>query len=62
LAVSKANVFLSSQLKGYSRFWIVDQRDPFVQYYNTIAKFGGLVQAPKNITTFGCLRAYIAAH
>lgn len=27
-----------------------------------MAKLGALVHAPKNITIFGCLRAYIAAH
>jgi hypothetical protein len=27
-----------------------------------MAKLGAFVQAPKNITMFGCLKAYIAAH
>ena len=39
-----------------------DHKEPLEQNYKTIAKFGALVQAPKNITIFGCLKAYIAAH
>jgi hypothetical protein len=41
---------------------MVDHNDPLAQYSNTIAKFGGFVHAPKNITMFGCRNAYIAAH
>jgi len=39
-----------------------DQSEPFEQYSSTIAKFGALVQAPKNMTIFGCLSASMAAH
>lgn len=62
LAVSRENLLLSSQDRGTSKFWIVDHNEPLAQYYNTIAKLGGFVHAPKNITIFGCLKAYIAAH
>lgn len=40
----------------------MDHKEPRAQYYKTMAKFGGLVHAPKNITMLGCLNAYIAAH
>jgi hypothetical protein len=36
--------------------------DPFLQNSRTIEKLGGLVQAPKNITIFGCLKASMAWH
>jgi hypothetical protein len=39
-----------------------DQSEPLEQNYRTMAKFGAFVQAPKNMTILGCLRAYIAAH
>lgn len=39
-----------------------DQSDPLEQNSSTIAKLGDLVHAPKNMTTFGCLNASIAAH
>lgn len=60
--MSRANLLRSSQESGKSRFWIVDHKEPLAQYYNTIAKLGGLVQAPRNITIFGCLKASMAAH
>lgn len=41
---------------------MVDHNEPRLQYYKTMHKFGGLVQAPRNRTTLGCLRASIAAH
>jgi len=44
------------------KFCIFDHSDPLEQYSKTIAKFGALVHAPKNITILGCLSAYIAAH
>jgi hypothetical protein len=61
-AVSIENLLLSYQVNGIYKFWIVDQRDPLPQYSRTIAKLGGLVHAPKNITILGCLSAYIAPH
>ncbi len=47
---------------GISGFYKVCQRDPLEQYSKTMKKSGGLVQAPKNMTIFGCLRADIAWH
>lgn len=60
LAASKHIFLLSSQLKCISKFYITYQRDPLEQYSSTIAKLGGLVQAPKNITIFGWRNASIA--
>ena len=39
-----------------------DQSDPLEQNSRTIAKLGALVQAPRNMTILGCLRASMAAH
>lgn len=41
---------------------MLDHSEPLEQYSRTMAKLGALVQAPKNITMFGCLNASIAAH
>jgi hypothetical protein len=59
-AASRAILLLSSQEMGISGFYKVCQRDPLEQYSKTMKKSGGLVQAPKNMTIFGCLRADIA--
>lgn len=60
--MSKANLLRSYHDRGTSKFWMVDHNEPRLQYYKTMHKFGGLVQAPRNRTTLGCLRASIAAH
>ncbi len=41
---------------------MLDHKEPLEQYSRTIAKLGDLVQAPRNITTLGCLKASMAAH
>ena len=60
--MSRASCLLSFHDNSTFLFWRSDQRVPPGQYSRTIAKLGGLVQAPRNITMFGCLRASIAWH
>jgi hypothetical protein len=60
-AVSNASLRLSYQ-PSYYCFWSKDQRVPPSQNSRTMAKWGGLVQAPKNMTMLGCRRAYMAWH